>query len=136
MAGSLASFAVEALPSRVVALTRDKYARNVGSAAGASAGTWLLNFGAPWCGPCNAFAPVFNHVAHLLANETTVRFGKIDCEAYHDLCTPFRLQAYPHTVLLVGGSAHADTGSQDPIELAAWARAHLLRHREQQHDEF
>lgn len=52
----------------------------------------LLDFWAPWCGPCRSFAPVFDEVAG--ANPDIV-FGKINTEEQQQLAATFGIRSIP-----------------------------------------
>ncbi|XP_063789393.1 dnaJ homolog subfamily C member 10 isoform X2 [Pseudophryne corroboree] len=54
---------------------------------------WVLDFYAPWCGPCRSFAPEFEHVARLLKGK--VKAGKVDCQAHGQTCQSAGIRAYP-----------------------------------------
>jgi len=52
----------------------------------------VLDFWAPWCGPCKGFAPVFEKVA---ADNPDVTFAKIDTEAEQELGQSFQIRSIP-----------------------------------------
>ncbi|XP_023568108.1 dnaJ homolog subfamily C member 10 [Octodon degus] len=54
---------------------------------------WVVDFYAPWCGPCQNFAPEFELLARMVKGK--VRAGKVDCQAYAQTCQKAGIRAYP-----------------------------------------
>ena len=55
-------------------------------------GILVLDFWAPWCGPCRSFAPTFEKAA---TDNPDVVFGKINTDEEQQLAAAFEIQSIP-----------------------------------------
>ena len=57
----------------------------------------VIDFWAPWCGPCKTFGPVFEQVSTDYPN---IVFAKVDIEAEPTLAQNFRVRSIPTLVIV------------------------------------
>src|ERR1043165_2184277 len=72
-----------------------------GEIVGQAAVPVLVDFWAPWCGPCRMVAPEVENAARQLAGKAVVL--KVNTELHPDLAARFRVQGIPHFAVFVGG---------------------------------
>ncbi len=81
----------------------------------------LIDFWAPWCGPCQAMAPEFERAAREL--EPAVRLVKVNVDEAPDLAGRFGVRSIPTLVLARRGRELGRTaGARSAADLAQWAR--------------
>ena len=88
----------------------------------------LVDFWAPWCGPCRAMAPAYERAAQLL--EPHMRLVKVDTEEAQALAARLGIRSIPTMALFMGGRevARQPGALTRPEDIARWARAQLAAH--------
>ena len=71
----------------VVELTKENFEKVV-----TSNGTVIVDYWAPWCGPCRGFAPVFEKVAEA---HPDVVFAKVNTDEEQEIAAHFQIRSIP-----------------------------------------
>ncbi|HGX93157.1 MAG TPA: thioredoxin TrxC [Candidatus Tenderia sp.] len=84
----------------------------------------LIDFWAPWCGPCKMMAPAFEQAAAQL--EPRVRLAKINTEAEQQLGAQFAIRSIPTLALFRGGKEVArQPGEMGAADIVRWVQSQL-----------
>jgi thioredoxin 2 len=84
----------------------------------------LVDFWAPWCGPCKAMAPQFEQAAGHL--EPKVRFAKVNTDDEQELAGRFRIQGIPTMILFKHGREIArQSGMMNAAGIERWVQQAL-----------
>ena len=84
----------------------------------------IIDYWAPWCGPCKMMAPAFEQAAKNLQYEA--RFAKIDTEQFPQVSHRLQIRGIPLLILYVDGrEAGRLAGARPAADIAGFVRNHL-----------
>jgi thioredoxin 2 len=82
----------------------------------------LVDFWAPWCGPCRMMAPAFEQAAQQL--EPHFRVAKLNTEEAQDIAARYDIRSIPTLALFKGGREVArQAGATSAAGIVQWAKS-------------
>ena len=83
----------------------------------------LVDFWAPWCGPCRMMAPAFEQAVSQL--EPEFRVARVNTDAAQELGARYQIRSIPTLALFAGGRMVASQAGAltTPAAMVQWARA-------------
>jgi len=75
-----------------VELSKENFEKEV-----SASGIAIIDFWAPWCGPCKAFAPTFEAISD---DHDDILFGKVNTEEEQELGAHFNIRSVPTLMVI------------------------------------
>ena len=82
----------------------------------------VVDFWAPWCGPCRSMAPAFEQAANTL--KTQAQLVKLDTEAHPQASAPYNIRSIPTMVVFKEGKELGRiSGAMPASEIIRWVNS-------------
>ena len=85
------------MSEKITHLTTDSFKTTVGS----SGTPVLVDFWAPWCGPCKAIAPILDELATEFDGKLAI--AKVNIDEHDSIAAEYGIRAIPTMLLFKGG---------------------------------
>ena len=84
----------------------------------------VVDFWAPWCGPCKMMAPAFEQASSIL--EPSVRLAKLNTENEQNIGAQFNIRSIPTLAIFKNGREIArQPGAMSKDDIIQWVKAHI-----------
>lgn len=84
----------------------------------------VVDFWAPWCGPCRMLGPIFEEVASALEDRAT--FAKINIDDHSEAASQYGVRSIPTLMIFRGGElVGTKTGVLNKDALTSWIEGEL-----------
>lgn len=105
----------------IVEITDQTFANDVEAA---EAGTVLVDFWAPWCGPCKMLAPILEEVDAEIGDQ--LKIAKVNVDNNPESAGRFGVMSIPTLIVFKNGEQVAKmTGLQPKEQLVEWVKEYL-----------
>lgn len=77
----------------------------------------LVDFWAPWCGPCIMMGPILDAIASTMGDQVTVVKFNVDEPTAHEIASEYHIQSIPNMQLFKNGQVVANFVGYRPQEV-------------------